>query len=148
MNNHLFHSESDLFPYNEWKIKQFRASTKRNEPFPRMLLTAISKRLFISELLKAIEKRWSDLDSIENFRSKNVGGRRMLIRLYPRFLPNPAHSLNQCLDFHTQIASGTSAARGVDGGTLCPFIKAFLLTQVTLGAFRDLLAISQHTISS
>lgn len=48
-----------------------------------MLLTAISKRLFISELLKAIEKRWSDLDSIENFRSKNVGGRRMLIRLYP-----------------------------------------------------------------
>lgn len=83
MNNHLFHSESDLFPYNEWKIKQFGASTKRNEPFLRMLLTAISKRLFISELLKAIEKRWSDLDSIENFRSKNVGGRRMLIRLYP-----------------------------------------------------------------
>lgn len=63
------------------------------------------------------------------------------------FAPPPPHSLNRCLVFHTQIASGTSVARGADGRTLCPLIEAFSPTQVTLGRFRGLLAVSQRTVS-
>lgn len=63
------------------------------------------------------------------------------------FCPTPAPFFKSIPCLSTQIASSTSVAKGVDGGTLCPLIEAFSPTQVTLGTFKDLLAISQHTVS-
>jgi len=93
------------------------------------------------------------LDTSENFGSKNVGGRRMLIRVCVSvcildFCPYllPLHYLNQRAVFHAQIASGISATRDAVGDTLGFLIEAFSLTQVRLGAFMDL-GISQYVIS-